>query len=602
MKSITIRLLCFALIPFLSACVQMKQDELRNKQSEPTTEEQPAAPAPTHDPDDKIEIVIHHPGANQKNIYYRYWQFNYSKVDAEEKVIPQEVLQQIRDYEAVIQYLRKKRNTIYAVKRWVVNTPTDEEVREVVNGLLGRDEIAPINHRIFPATWDKSFSPNLQRTGIFPATWDKYPPDFWDPFDRQQAEAYNRNAFAHLFAGDSAITFHIWEGDTMYSLTTIDRSLEHYLPRFADAEDAPVDNEKLGALLESATEGLIESDAFYSCRSVENGRQIRIRWTKKDPDNTKHKYEITTSSNCLDFAPFNVVIDGKRFLQINGEIGRQLQEFLNDDASFLAQKKHLKPGFIDFTKPLPQLESSETCDKDTCGSLVLNHFDAIFKADPHLKAMLDVRNADETNDQWKTTLELGCNQSKSPTCDALVGRYTIPLSAETRYYLSFTYENQTLKADFPTDFSAIRRGFEQPVLRAFIENTNQPVSVSWASPADCPVLNALAPWFEDKGNTKNTNHEMKDSCDAWTFTSADKAQSIIYYPRLDATWVADDPETLKNAVKPLASKKYLPKATKKFISNCDKPASVPRNLFLDGQSNIYLFETKDGKTTCTTCL
>ena len=414
----------------------------------------------------------------------------------------------------------------------------------------------------------------------------------------QQEEAYNRSAFASLFSGEST-TFHIWHEETLYQLTTIERSLQAYLPHFVDAEEAPVDSEKLAALLESATEGLIESDAFYSCRNVENGRQIRIRWTKTDPDNTKHKYEITTSSNCLNFAPFNVVIDGKRYIQLNGKIGLALEEFFKDDEKFLAQKKHLKPGFIDFTKPLPG-DPDDT--KATPSASILDHYDAIFKADPSLKAMLDARNADETNDIWKTTLELGCNQSKSPNCDALIGRYTIPLTPETRYYLNIAYEGLALKADFPSDYSAIRRGFEQPAVRAFIENTNTPVSVSWDSPESCPVLDALTPWFEDKGNTKNTNQEMKTSCDAWTFTSADKTQSLIYYPRLDATWITNNPETLNHALKPLASKKYLPKLTKKFISNIDKNTNAQRNIFLDGQSNIYVFETQNGKTTCTTCL
>lgn len=447
--------LCLAFVPFFVACVQIKQDAL---QDTPSPSPSPDSSAKrVYDPDDTVEIVIHHPGANQKNIYYKY-------------------------------------------------------------------------HRLSAEHGDKG-----ARQG----------------FDDD-------------------------EGRTL----------------------AQADSLALEALLEATTSDLLESDAFYGCRSVDNGRQIRIRWTKKDASGAKHKCSITTASNCLDFAPFNVVIDGKRYVQLNGKTGRALRAFFERDEKFQAQTKHLKAGFMDLTQPIAG-------DVDQTGASpsasLIGQFDALFKQDPRLTAILEARNAD-SSPIWDTTLELGCNQSKSAACDTLVGRYTIPLSADTHMYLSIAYADGALQADFPSDFSTIRRGFEQPAVRAFIDHTVRPVTVSWAASDTCPVLDALMPWFEDRGNTKNTNKAHASSCAAWTFTSSDKAQSLIYYPRLDATWIMDNAETVGSALAPLVSKKYLPKTTKKWITDIQKKSGSPKNIFLDGQSQIYVFETKDGKTTCTSCL
>lgn len=492
----------FIALPLYVSCVQVKQEDHSTPQATDVPA-QSATPQVTRSAEDRIEIIIHHPGANQKNVYYAFYRQNLPYLDQNGQPVPDHLLKQLQaDLSA------------------------------------GKTPDAPV------------------------------------------------------------VTLE--ENDNRY-LVPIKAGRIDACPKYMDDTDSPADGEAIEALLEAATSDLIEADAFYGCRSVENGRQIRMRWTRASADNTsKHRYEITTASNCLNFAPFNVVIDGKRYLQLNGKIGQALTHLLQADPKFRAQQKHLKAGFIDFTKPF---SGNPDDAKATSLTPLLEAFDTRFKSDARLKAILDARNADTTNPSWQTTLELGCNQSKSPTCDSLVGRYTIPLSPETHYYLSLTYEDSVLKANFPTDFSVVRRSFEQPVIRTFIENTSRPVTVAWSSPQTCPVLDALAPWFEDKGNAKNTDTKTvtAQSCDAWSFTSADKQQSLIYYPRLDATWIAGNEGTVRAAILPLATKKYLPKTTKKFISNLAKTDVTNKNIFFDGQSNLYLFETKDGKTTCTTC-
>ncbi len=490
----------FIVLPFYVSCVQIKPEDQPTPQPS-NVSEQPTKVQVTRSAEDRIEIILHHPGANQKNVYYTFYRQNTPYLDQNGQPVPEHLLKQLQ-----------------------ATLSTNQKADEPV------------------------------------VTLDEDGKRYQIPIKAGRIEAY---------------------------------------PQYVDDTDSTIDGEALEALLDAATSDLIEADAFYGCRSVENGRQIRMRWTRTSAeDGFKHRYEITTASNCLNFAPFNVVIDGKRYLQLNGKIGQALTHLLQSDSKFQAQQKHLKAGFIDFTKPF-----SGNPDDAKATSLVpiLETFDKRFKADARLKAILDARNADTTDPSWQTTLELGCNQSKSPTCDNLIGRYTIPLSPETHYYLSLTYENGVLKANFPTDFSVVRRGFEQPVIRTFIENTARPVTIAWSSPQTCPVLDALVPWFEDKGNAKNTDTKAPPTCDAWSFTSADKQQSLIYYPRLDATWIASNESTIRAAILPLATKKYLPKATKKFISNLAKTDITNKNIFLDGQSNLYLFETKDGKTTCTTC-
>ncbi len=353
--------------------------------------------------------------------------------------------------------------------------------------------------------------------------------------------------------------------------------------QFEDGKTADPDAVK--ALQHAASQNLIESDTFYGCRSVPQGRQLRLRFKYDDQD-----FNIFSSSNCSDFAPFNVSMNGKSYVQLSGELGKAIDTLLSDYSTFTSQTTHIKPGFIDFTKPLT--DNVEDIQSTPQTSLI-DHYKALFINDKTVSDLLASRKLQQETPELEPTLELGCNQSKSPDCTSIIGRATIPLTTKTYYAISLTLTDDKFDAVFPPSFEPALRAFEQPAVRAFLENAPAPIALSWNTSNTCPVQDALAPWFKKEETDKR--------CDTWTFTSADKVQTIIYYSRLDATWIADKSETHASALKPLTTLKSLPKPTKTFIAALNKPAKHPRNIFLDGNSSIYVFESKSGKTTCTQC-
>ncbi len=357
---------------------------------------------------------------------------------------------------------------------------------------------------------------------------------------------------------------------------------------YEDDDKQPVDAAKIDALKAAVDKDLIEADAIYGCRSVSKGnnkgRQIRIRFEKDG-----RQYVVMTASNCLNLAPFNVVIDGKRYVQLTGEIGRAVTDLLAQKNAFVQETAHNKAGFIDLTKPL-DASLDETV---ATGAPILPHYAAIVAKDEALTALVNSRKLKADAPELSPSLEIGCNQTQNEACDKLVGRYTIPLSLMTNFSVAFTLTGDKVEAELPPSFEGAQRAFEQPVVRALVESAQAPVAVSWQSPDACPLIEALVPWFHAEQN--------KSSCETWTFTSADKTQTLIYYVRLDATWLGDTNETRDAALKPLLKYKALPKETRDFIRKLDQASKTPMNVFLDGNSKLYRFETKDGKTTCTTC-
>ena len=362
-------------------------------------------------------------------------------------------------------------------------------------------------------------------------------------------------------------------------------TLHNFGDTWKDDDGKPVHPDLVRNLQIAASQALIEAEAPYGCRSVEKGRQLRIRF-KHDG----HAYAIMTASNCTNFAPFNVAIDGKRFVQLSGELGKALIDLLRDSAAFTAQMAHLKNGFIDFTKPLPDDVDDA---RHTPQTPLIAHYAQAFEQDESFKALLASRKLKEDLPELRPTLELGCNQAKTLDCDTVLGRYTIPITHGVVYPVSVQLKNNDIQAALPPNFETAKRAFEQPALRAFVEHAPRPISASWSKTQDCPVTDALAPWFHADSSPKD--------CTKWTFVSADKAQTLIFYPRLNAVWIDDSAQTLSSALKPLASLKALPKPTKSFIRNLEKPAKSPRNIFLDGNSSLYVFETENGRTTCTIC-
>ncbi|MBQ4360990.1 MAG: hypothetical protein II767_12130, partial [Proteobacteria bacterium] len=80
----------------------------------------------------------------------------------------------------------------------------------------------------------------------------------------------------------------------------------------------------LDDLRKAAAQDLIPSDGLYACRLRDNMPQFRLEFTQDSK-----KVQILSSSDCLHAAPFNLIVDGKYYIQVTGALGVSLEKALS---------------------------------------------------------------------------------------------------------------------------------------------------------------------------------------------------------------------------------------------------------------------------------
>ncbi|MBO4350723.1 MAG: hypothetical protein J6A01_07255 [Proteobacteria bacterium] len=334
--------------------------------------------------------------------------------------------------------------------------------------------------------------------------------------------------------------------------------------------------QSLEALITSADNNLIPADGYYTCRHQANMPEYRIEFTKN-----QKKYQIISISNCLNAAPFNIIVDGKSFIQSTGELGQALQKALND--SGIALKVGETAGMIMFDKPLetpPEGFSAATGESPSLW------FDAKFRTD---EAFAQAIAPIESAIAKLSPPEIACNQAKSPDCSTLMARYTLKIADAMEFQFSATSSADKVTAPLPpaNAFESLAKAIQSPIVTAWQDaaERTEPIHLKWADAAECNMLKGIAKYLEAPENP---------SCASWTLTSKD-FPTAIYYPGIDALWV-EPGKDLKTYFDSVNSKRKELKQSKISFSKFSKP-SEKRNLFirLDGKTVSFL-TGKDGKT------
>lgn len=330
----------------------------------------------------------------------------------------------------------------------------------------------------------------------------------------------------------------------------------------------------LEGLFAAAEKDLIPSDKLYACRYRENMPQYRLNFHHNDKN-----FAIVSSSGCQAGVPWNVIIDGKSYVQISGEIGKALEELLSNSGQPIAIGD--TAGMFMFTEPVEIEEYKASGDKTPAA-----WFDGEFRKDPAFGDTL--QNIEKLFGPLELP-EIACNQSKSSNCQNISAKYTLKFGLDYEYNIPIKFEAGTVTAIIPpkTAFENLANAAKTSVFKAWSKSAprEEPVKLAYDNPEECKMVHGLAKHFELPEDI---------SCESWKLTSKDFPSAILY-SGLQAIWIEPDKnyKTYFDAVRQLQTDNKEKKVNYGQFAAPDKST----NLFVRLDGRPIAFVTKDGKTT-----
>ena len=347
--------------------------------------------------------------------------------------------------------------------------------------------------------------------------------------------------------------------------------------RVADKEISDEARQKLSELIESVDADLIASDGIYTCRYQPNQPQYRLEFSKDS-----HHYKVISSSDCLNGVPFNVQIDDKLYLQMNGKIGIALQNAIQSVGSTLNVGG--SEALIQFVDPITVEGYANQ------GEVPPNvYYDKLMRQNEELNAFLE---AAQKLDASMQPPEVACNQSKSADCSEISARYTVK-AAEN----ALIHQNVKVSKDGiaftqiqPAMLERLDKIRETRMFKAFAELHKDDVIMLLADKnQDCKLVSGLAKFFSIP------EKEIKNlSCHTWTLTVKDQP-SLIYYEGLDAFWPEQSADHQFPVLEHYCADKKLPKATIQSICKKFKP-DAGTNIFVRANDKVVKFVVQNGQT------
>jgi|GEM_PF-6303736 len=344
-----------------------------------------------------------------------------------------------------------------------------------------------------------------------------------------------------------------------------------------------MDGSLFEALFAASGEDLLGAAHAYGCRSVEGGAQLRVQFIHEG-----REYALMSASNCLYASPFNVLVDGRRHVQLSGKIGRALRELLVlEDKSFWSGK-FLEPGFVDLSRPLTP---SFDVPAGEAGGDVLSPFWSILRGgDSGAGVFGDVSLEG-------ALLELGCNQALRSDCSSMVGRVSVALGEGIYFRQPIRLEDGALAGEYPKDLGVMVLALGSVGVGSYVrshqadadgaETEAGAVWVGWDMGEDCGLMRALLPHFEGAGGS---------SCATWT-VGTDSDAGGVYYEGLGAFWLSPETDMAKY-FESLCSEKGLVSETRRFCSRGTWRVMSweGAHVFIGAKGSLYVFRTREGRT------
>lgn len=323
-----------------------------------------------------------------------------------------------------------------------------------------------------------------------------------------------------------------------------------------------------------------ESDGIYDCRGHEKMPQYRL-----DFKHQGHEYRVVSVSNCLHGAPFNLLVDGKFRIDIEGNIGIKLEKALADSGLKLAIGGNA--GMMMFNRPSP-LKGFE----GEAGQSPRDAMDGIFRNDAVIARRLAQLDGVFGEAPF---LEIACNQARSATCSDWIARYTYVMKSQnkdvpTSLLYDFKFDWGENKASFQgaqasqQDLDALKRFLDTSLFQSYLLSQTQNVVVAYKAEANCSLISGLAPYIDGANGAV---------CSGWQFYGGSRPASI-FYNGLEAFWIPMT-EASQEWWKVLCKGHTLSAKMRRMVCSTEKMTGLT-HAFLRGDGSSFVFQTKDGKT------
>lgn len=333
----------------------------------------------------------------------------------------------------------------------------------------------------------------------------------------------------------------------------------------------------LDALYAAVGRDLIPSDRFYGCRYRVNIPEYRLNF-----EHAGHVYSAVSASNCQNGSPWNVIVDGKSYVQLSGAIGVSLEALLQ--TSGVELKVGDSAGMITFSEPIELEGYSSSGDEKA-----VSWFDSQFRKDTTFGSWLGEA---ETKFGWIGNPEVACNQASSVDCKDVSARYKLRLKGGSYEYpvtLKYTSGRVETKAAPSTALTSLKQLMDMPEMTYWPEalERKEVLRLTWTEPSECKMV---------RGLSKHFGKSEPVSCGMWTITSKDYP-TAIYYVGLESIWLepGHDYKGFFDRVS-----KHRKSGGKKYARHDYKGFGTPdkdTNLFLRSDGKPIAFVTKKGKTT-----
>jgi len=276
------------------------------------------------------------------------------------------------------------------------------------------------------------------------------------------------------------------------------------------------------ALLGSVTD-LVPSDSMKTCQATPTKPTFSISLPVEGG-----RAELTSTSQCLEWAPWNVVKDGKLYTQLNGNIGKALYPLLMDIAPAEWEKDtRPKAGVIDLAG------GEKAAEGITAQAAATEAWLPKVNDNPAIKAAF--------GDHKVSKLLLKCNQGVDPNCKAVAGGAEIEL--EKGFFMRFPVEiDETGVASgftLPKDMSKVNVFMKSKLATALAELADNGIVVNHLAQGPCDAVVAAAPKYTAAGTDAATLSCEQFAFVAQPFETDVIPPSLVFFPSLDAAWIAN---------------------------------------------------------------
>lgn len=262
---------------------------------------------------------------------------------------------------------------------------------------------------------------------------------------------------------------HRWNGDqahrsVSYKLYVTDEGFIY--------DGSKISSDLVEAVANAANQDLIPSDSFKSCREDDSNPIVRVTFPE-----SRGGVVIESSSLCENWAPWNIITDGKLFVQLNGSLGHVLPPLLIAlEPTRWEGAPPLKAGRFELTKAGAVPEGAEVAP------LLAGNLIELVKEDPGFKTRFPDKSVEE--------LRVLCSQSQSATCSELLGRATVPYGKGETFDLLLDLKlDGILGLQMPADDSSLKEFLDSKPYKTMKElSQGNTIILSYDAKGDCDRL------------------------------------------------------------------------------------------------------------------